>query len=628
MAAIDGLISGLNTTTVIAQLMAVERLPKQQLLTQQSTSQTMVSTLQALNSLITTMQTAAKAFVPDAVTGQSTWTGTTATSSNVTLAAALTSASALPGSSTFTVTSVATAGAAVSSGTVGSLTTPVAAGSFMVSKGAARLGLSDLNAGATLASGAHSVEVTQSSAAATLAGSAPLPTTTTIDVSNNEISFYRDGSGSSTTITLNAGSYTPSQLAAEVSRASSGTIVGSVGGSGGLQLSTAREGSSSSLQLAAANASLGLTDTATVSQGVNGIVKLDGVATTVSSAGAGDQLTLAGIGTNSVIATLAGGLRTGAATTSRVTAVAGATLSEVVTALNGAGTGVTATAVQVSQGAYRLQLTSTTTGSASEVTLSGGAFPAGQSSLGSLQQLSAGKDTVLHVGTGPGAFDVTSSTASVSGLLPGVTITAMKADPSTSVTVNVAGDTTGIADKMASMVAQANSVLSFIDLRSRYDTTSKSAGSLMGDGMSRDLTGRLTNAVIGTSTSTPALSGVAVAREGNITFDRAAFLAAYAKDPAAVTSTMTSMSTALVDIAAKASDSLTGYVTTRVTAEQDSIRGYTKQITAFEDRMALRQQTLQRQYAALETMLGKLKSQGEWLSGQLATLPTFNSNSN
>jgi flagellar hook-associated protein 2 len=119
-----------------------------------------------------------------------------------------------------------------------------------------------------------------------------------------------------------------------------------------------------------------------------------------------------------------------------------------------------------------------------------------------------------------------------------------------------------------------------------------------------------------------------VAREGNITFDRAAFLAAYAKDPAAVTSTMTSMSTALVDIAAKASDSLTGYVTTRVTAEQDSIRGYTKQITAFEDRMALRQQTLQRQYAALETMLGKLKSQGEWLSGQLATLPTFNSNSN
>jgi flagellar hook-associated protein 2 len=625
MAAIDGLISGLKTTTIIEQLMAVERLPKAQLLNQQSASQTLVSTLQSLNSLITTMQTTAKAFVPDTLTWQSAWTSTTATSSNLTLASALTSAGALSGSSSFTVTSVATAGAAVSSGTVGSLTIPVAAGPFMVTKGAARLGLSDLNAGATLASGAHSVEVTQSSAGATLAGSAPLPTTTTIDGSNNEISFYRDGSGSSTTITLNAGSYTPSQLAAEVSRASGGTIVASVGGSGGLQLSTAREGSSSSLQLAAANASLGLTDTATVSQGVNGIVKLDGVATTVSSAGAGDQLTLAGIGTNSVIATLAGGLRAGTATTSLVTPAAGATLGAVVTALNGSGTGVTATAVQVSQGAFRLQLTSTTTGSASEVTLSSGAFPPGQSSLGSLQQLSAGKDTVLHVGTGPGAFDVTSSTTSVSGLLPGVTITALKADPLTSVTVNVAGDTTGIADKMSLMVAQANSALAFIDLRSGYDTTSKSAGTLVGDGMGRDLTRRLTNAVIGTSSSTPAVSGVAVARDGKITFDRAVFLAAYAKDPAAVTSTMTTMSQALSDEATKASDPHVGYVTTRITSEQDSIKGYTKQIVAFEDRMTLRQQTLQRQYAALETMLGKLQSQSQWLTSQLATLPTNNS---
>jgi flagellar hook-associated protein 2 len=41
--------------------------------------------------------------------------------------------------------------------------------------------------------------------------------------------------------------------------------------------------------------------------------------------------------------------------------------------------------------------------------------------------------------------------------------------------------------------------------------------------------------------------------------------------------------------------------------------------------MTMRQQTLQTQYAALETMLGKLKSQSEWLTSQLATLPTSNS---
>lgn len=450
MASIDGLISGLNTTTIISQLMAIERLPEAQLTKAQTASRTMVSTLQSLNTLITSMATAAKAFAPDSITTQSAWTSTTATSSNSALASVLTGPDALPGSATFTVTGVATAGAAVSTGIVSSLTTPVASGPFQLTKGG---------------------------------------------------------------------------------------------------------------------------------------------------------------------------------TTSTITVAAGATLTDVVRALNAPGTGVSATAVQVADGAYRLQITSTTTGSASDITLSSGAFPAGQSSLGDMQQLSAGTDTVLRVGTGAGAFDVTSSTTSVSGLLPGVTITALKADPSTSVTVNVASDTSGMADKMATMVSQANAVLSYITTQSSYDATAKIGGPLVGDSMGRDLTSRITDAVIGSSSSTPAMSGVSVARDGSITFDRAAFLAAYAKDPAALTATMTSMSQQLSDVATQASDPHTGYVTARATGEQDSIRGYTKQIAAFEDRMTLRQQTLQTQYAALETMLGKLKSQSDWLTGQLASLPTYSSNS-
>jgi flagellar hook-associated protein 2 len=495
MASVDGLISGLDTTTIIAQLMAIERLPKAQLVKHQSTSQSMVSTLQALNTLVTSMQTAAKGFVPDTITGQSAWTSTNATSSNLALASALPGPGALPGSSTFTVTNVATAGAVVSGGIVGSLTAPVVGpgGPFMVSKGAARVGLSALASGATLAAGAHTVEVTQSSAAATLTGSAvpglaALPPAVTIDATNNVISFYRDGSSTPTTVTLDEGTYSPSELSAEILQASGGAIAGSVDSSGRLQLSTTREGSSASLKMAAANATLGLTDTTTVASGVDGIVKLDGGALqTVTSAGAGDQLTLNGpaTGTDSVIATLAGGLRKGTATTSAVNVTAGATLTDVVKALNGSGTGVSATAVQVADGAYRLQVTSTTTGAASEVTLGTGGDTAWQSALGSMQQLSAGTDTMLHVGTGPGAFDVTSSTATVSGLLPGVTITAIKADPTTPIIVNVASDTKGMADKMASMVAQANSVLSFIDTNSTYDATKRKGeqgGLLLGDG--------------------------------------------------------------------------------------------------------------------------------------------------
>jgi len=125
MGAIDGLISGLNTTQIISQLMQIERLPEQQLTNHKTDSQNMVSSMQSLNSLFTALQTAAKAFVPDSITQQSAWGSTTATSSASALATVTTGPGAQPGSARFVVTSVASAASVVSSGTVGSLTTPV-----------------------------------------------------------------------------------------------------------------------------------------------------------------------------------------------------------------------------------------------------------------------------------------------------------------------------------------------------------------------------------------------------------------------------------------------------------------------------------------------------------------------
>ncbi len=57
------------------------------------------------------------------------------------------------------------------------------------------------------------------------------------------------------------------------------------------------------------------------------------------------------------------------------------------------------------------------------------------------------------------------------------------------------------------------------------------------------------------------------------------------------------------------------------------MRDYTQQIAAFEARMSMREDTLKRQYANLETVLGTLKSQSDWLASQLKTLPTTTSSS-
>ncbi len=51
------------------------------------------------------------------------------------------------------------------------------------------------------------------------------------------------------------------------------------------------------------------------------------------------------------------------------------------------------------------------------------------------------------------------------------------------------------------------------------------------------------------------------------------------------------------------------------------IRSYDDQIEAFETRLELRETALRRQFTGLETALQQLHSQGQWLAGQLGSLP-------
>ncbi len=621
MSSIDGLISGLDTTSIISSLMTIERRSGTSLTQGRTRSQTMVSVLQSLNTTLSTLRTAARAFAPDSVTQTSAWASTTTTSSRPGLATASAAADAAPGRATFTVTSVATAGAAVSRGSVASLTTPVVGGPVLLATGLAPLGVSSLS-GAGLSSGTHSLEVTQASAGASVAGAA-LAATTTVDAASAGLTV--DLGAGPVTIQLTQGTYTREALAAEVTRASGGTLAASVDADGALRLVTTREGAAAGLRVAAANAALGLTDTTTTAAGTDGVVTLDGVATTVGDLSAGSTVTVPGTGGNEVVLTLGGGLRTGTARVADLGLSSGATLAEVVAAVGGSDLGVRANAVRVGPDAYRLQLTSSTTGASSDVTLGAGAFTAG--GLGGVVELERGTDTVLRVGSGPGAFDVRSSTSTVSGLLDGVTITALAADPTTPVTVSVTGDDAAVADRMAELVAAANATLSFVSARAGYDADTKTAGLLLGDSMSQALVRRIGDVATGSAASQPSAAGIQLGRDGQLAFDRDAFLAAWAKDPTAVRATLTTMASSLADVAASASDPVDGYVTSQITTEKGRIRDYTQQISSFEARMALREETLKRQYATLESTLGRLKSQSDWLAGQLATLTTPKSSS-
>lgn len=97
----SGISSGLDTTSIISQLMAVESRPQTALKNAVAAQQAQVSALQQLNSSLAAISTQADSFA-----GGSTWTQQTATANPPSVTVTATSAAA-PGSLSFTVNSVA-----------------------------------------------------------------------------------------------------------------------------------------------------------------------------------------------------------------------------------------------------------------------------------------------------------------------------------------------------------------------------------------------------------------------------------------------------------------------------------------------------------------------------------------
>ncbi len=304
--------------------------------------------------------------------------------------------------------------------------------------------------------------------------------------------------------------------------------------------------------------------------------------------------------------------------------VGGGTMNDVATAINTAGVGVTATVVQVAPGQYRLHLNANSTGAASAFTVGGNT-----GSLGSFSVVTQGTDAAVTVGSGPGAYTATSTTNTFANLMSGVTLTVHDLG---NATVTVSADSAGLADSVEALVRSYNDAQALIRTNSTYDTTTKKAGVLLADGASSRLNQNLNQALtasIGGSTTSAAGVGISVDRYGVATFDRAKFLAAYQANPAAVQAVFETSTAATSDdgiaerlrlVTSAATDLVTGTITTAIEGRKSLIADADRQIAAWDDRLALRETTLRKQFSNLETMLGKLRNQSSWLAGQVSKL--------
>jgi flagellar hook-associated protein 2 len=511
-------------------------MPLTNLRAEQTSLNTQYSDLQALNSQMLSLQTAANALSNPIAYDQA----YSATSSNTSIATGTISGGTNAGSITLAVDQLATGSTQISSGTVASTVDVVASGNLIVSSGGAPLGITSLGAGTGLSVGSHAIKVTQASAGATVSGTSSL-SSTTVSSGNNQINVTINGTP--TTVTIPPGTYTPAQLATAISQASSGALKATVNSGSQLSIATTQQGSSASLQVTGGSAlsTLGITSGSVVN-GVDGVISVDGTSTTVSNiAGTGTTQVTLNSGTGGAIsASITGGLSVGSVTAQNVS-VGNGSLSSVVSAINSAHAGLTATSLQVGVNQYALEITSQNTGVAASSSFDPQAFSG--SSLGTLQTTTAAQDAIVSVG-GTGGYQVTSATNTVKGLLPGLSVNLAQVS-ATPVTLSVSPDGSQMVSQVTALVNAANQVLSSISADTTLNKSANTMGALNSSSSTLNLLAQQVLSIVGGAVGTSVVgsdgtvgesAGLAITKTGSITFDSTAFVKAYDANPSGVQS--------------------------------------------------------------------------------------------
>jgi flagellar hook-associated protein 2 len=288
-----------------------------------------------------------------------------------------------------------------------------------------------------------------------------------------------------------------------------------------------------------------------------------------------------------------------------------------------AGKGVAATIVQADDGAH-LVLNALSTGSANaiRVTTSGGdgglaALVYDPPTTTNLTQLDEALDSKVKVDT----FERTSPTNTVSDLISGVTLTLTKAEVGTVREFTVASDPVAQRNAAKAFVNAYNASIGAIANTTSYNATTKVAAALNGDALVRGASSDLRNQVSAQVTDLKAV-GISINKDGTLKMDDAAFDAAMAADASPATrlfvgpdSLATGLKTSL-DLLLNDDGLLDG--------RSDGLDRRTKtlanQRTELDRRMTQVEARYRAQFVALDGLVAKLQSTGNFLTQQLGLL--------
>ncbi|MDH2443846.1 flagellar filament capping protein FliD [Amnibacterium sp. CER49] len=330
---------------------------------------------------------------------------------------------------------------------------------------------------------------------------------------------------------------------------------------------------------------------------------------------------------------------TGATAKSVPVTAKSANLDDVVAAINGGATGVTATKVAAGTDAsgnpqYRLQLRSNSSGTANAFSVAEGGSASGPALPTTTVTTAADASITLYGGTAA-QQTVTSSSNTFSNLLTGVGVT-VTTTSSTPVTLTIASDPSKAVASAKSLTGSLVSLLSTIATQSAISTSSNTSGGttststsgsvFTGDSFVRDVNSQLLSAVSAPVNGASLSSiGINLTKTGTITFDQDAFTKAMQSDPAGTMSTFQAVAQRVADAANTISAPYTGTLSTKITSEQGQESQLSSQISDWDARLATIQTQYTNEFNAMEAALSNLSAQSSWLTSQINGLSTSSS---
>ncbi|MEZ5235876.1 MAG: flagellar filament capping protein FliD [Acidimicrobiia bacterium] len=356
--------------------------------------------------------------------------------------------------------------------------------------------------------------------------------------------------------------------------------------------------------------------------GGSATVVFNGKEQSVSSSGTVTLTDAAGNSADFTIGTLA----TGTATIGVVDATATTSLSGLAGAINNLGVGVSAAAVNKKDGTATptsFVLSARDPGTEHAVTMDFSNLSGVSGKTFSTLRAAADARIVLADGT----TTITRSSNRLTDVIPGVTIDLKAADPSKEVTVTVDNDDEKVVQQAKTLVESLNSVLSAVKRSTSYDSATKTAATLTGDSRMRRVQDALLEAMrysdSGQDKEVLAQIGISLGSNGLFSLDETKFRSALSNDHTGTirllagdgdtrTGAFGGLTTTVKALTASG-----GTVHGALDATRTNISSLDDRIAAEDQRLALVENRVRRQYTNLESTMAQLSSQAAGLSNAL-----------